>query len=55
MLAWLVKDLGIATHIPVFDKSKRDDGTFSRADFQWQEDNNVYDARRERRLSHRAA
>ena len=42
MLAWLVKDRGIAPHIPVFDKSKRDDGTFSRADFQWQEDNNVY-------------
>ncbi len=39
MLAWLVKDRGIAPHIPVFDKSKRDDGTFSRADFQWQEDN----------------
>ncbi len=42
MLAWLVKDRGIAPHIPVFDKSARDDGTFSRADFQWHADRNVY-------------
>ncbi len=26
----------------MFDKSRRDDGTFSRADFQWHEDRNVY-------------
>lgn len=30
-LAWLVKDKKIAPHIPVFDKSNRTDGTFSRA------------------------
>jgi hypothetical protein len=35
MLAWLVKERGIAPHIPVFDKSKREDGTLSRADFTW--------------------
>ena len=29
MLNWLVEEKGIAPHIPVFDKSKRDDGTFS--------------------------
>lgn len=34
MLNWLVEEKGIAPHIPVFDKSKRDDGTFSRNDFQ---------------------
>src|SRR6476660_1045610 len=34
MLNWLVEEKGIAPHIPVFDKSKRDDGTFSRSDFQ---------------------
>lgn len=31
-LAWLVKEKEIAPHIPVFDKSNRTDGTFSRAD-----------------------
>jgi hypothetical protein len=35
MLNWLVEDKGIAPHIPVFDKSKRDDGTFSRSDFRY--------------------
>ena len=33
-LAWLVKERKIAPHIPVFDKSQRTDGTFSRADFR---------------------
>jgi len=33
MLAWLVHDQGIEPHIPVFDKSDRDDGTFKRAEF----------------------
>jgi len=32
-LAWLVKQKKITPHIPVFDKSARTDGTFSRADF----------------------
>jgi hypothetical protein len=31
MLNWLVEEKGIAPHIPVFDKLKRDDGTFSRS------------------------
>ena len=31
-LGWLVKQ-DIAPHIPVWDKSTREDGTFSRADF----------------------
>lgn len=31
-LAWLVKERESAPHIPVFDKSNRTDGTFSRAD-----------------------
>ncbi|MCA1409490.1 transposase, partial [Ensifer sp. BRP08] len=34
-LVWLVKEKEIAPHIPVFDKSNRTDGTFSRADFNW--------------------
>ena len=32
-LAWLVHERDIEPHIPVFDKSSRTDGTFSRADF----------------------
>ncbi len=38
MLAWLVNDRGIAPHIPVFDKSARQDGTFSRSDFKFDPD-----------------
>jgi transposase len=34
-LGWLVKDKKITPHIPVRDKSDRDDGIFSRADFVW--------------------
>jgi len=33
-LAWLVHERGIEPHIPVFDKSERRDGTFSRSDFR---------------------
>jgi transposase len=42
MLAWLVKERGIAPHIPVFDKSKREDGTLSRADFTWDSERGLY-------------
>lgn len=35
MLGWLVEDRRIAPHIPVWDKSKRTDGTFSRDDFDY--------------------
>ena len=41
-LNWLVKDKNIAPHIPVIDKSKRDDGTFSREDFTFDKERNVY-------------
>ena len=34
MLAWLVHEQGIEPHVPVFDKSARKDGTFSRDEFQ---------------------
>lgn len=34
-LAWLVHERGIEPHIPVFDKSQRRDGTFSRSDFAY--------------------
>jgi transposase len=42
MLNWLVEEKGIAPHIPVFDKSKRDDGTFSRSDFRYDATDDVY-------------
>ncbi len=35
MLNWLVEEKRIAPHIPVIDKSKREDGTFSRSDFRY--------------------
>ena len=38
---WLV-DRKIAPHIPVFDKSGRSDGTWPRADFEWDAENNQY-------------
>ena len=41
-LDWLVKEQGIAPHVPVIDKSKRDDGTFSREDFTFDKERNVY-------------
>jgi transposase len=34
-LGWLVKNKKITPHIPVRDKSDRDDDTFSRSDFHW--------------------
>ena len=41
MLKWLM-DRGITPHIPVWDKSRRDDGTFSRADFSYDAQTDLY-------------
>lgn len=41
-LNWMVNDKKIAPHIPVIDKSHREDGTLSRADFSFDKDRNVY-------------
>src|SRR5213078_335714 len=41
-LNWIVNEKKIAPHIPVIDKSEREDGTFSRADFTFDKDRNVY-------------
>jgi len=41
-LNWLVKDKKIAPHIPVIDKSKREDATFSREDFTFDKERDVY-------------
>ncbi len=54
MLGWLV-ERGIAPHIPVMDKADRTDGTWSRADFEWDADNNQYTCPEGERLSNSAA
>ena len=41
LLGWPV-DREIAPRIPVFDKSGRNDGTWSRADFEWDAKNDRY-------------
>jgi transposase len=41
-LNWLVNEKRIAPHIPVIDKSKREDGSLSRDDFTFDKDRNVY-------------
>jgi hypothetical protein len=41
-LDWLVNEKKIAPHIPVIDKSRRDDGSLSRDDFAFDKDRNVY-------------
>jgi transposase len=41
-LAWLVHQRGIEPHIPVFDKSQRSDGTFSRDDFAYDYASDTY-------------
>lgn len=41
-LAWLVKQKQITPHIPVFDKSNRTDGTFSRAEFVFDPEGDRY-------------
>jgi transposase len=42
MLGWLVHERGIEPHIPVFDKSQRSDGTFSRSDFAYDRRRDLY-------------
>jgi hypothetical protein len=42
MLGWLVHERGIEPHIPVFDKSNREDGIFSRDDFSYDHQGDVY-------------
>jgi transposase len=41
LLGWLV-EAGITPHIPVWEKGVRDDGTFSRRDFTFDRQRNVY-------------
>jgi transposase len=42
MLGWLVEEKQIAPHIPVWDRTQRDDATLSSGDFEWDEQANEY-------------
>jgi hypothetical protein len=42
MLGWLVHEHGIEPHVTVFDKSARQDGTFSRDDFTYDHARDLY-------------
>jgi transposase len=42
MLGWLVHQHGIEPHVTVFDKSARNDGTFSREDFTYDPEHDIY-------------
>src|ERR1700716_148011 len=52
MLNWLVHDRGIEPHIPVFDKSQRPDGTFSREDFAYDHVSDTYPCPAGKELRH---
>ena len=41
-LDWIVNPKQIEPHIPAWDLSKREDGTFSREDFTFDKSRNVY-------------
>jgi transposase len=41
-LGWLVNDKRITPHIPVWDRSEREDGIFSRSDFKWHKRRGLY-------------
>jgi transposase len=42
MLGWMVNEKSIEPHVPVWDKAERKDGTFSRSDFSYDEENDRY-------------
>ena len=42
MLGWLVDERGIEPHVKVLDKSERADGTFSRSDFAFDAERDLY-------------
>ncbi len=52
MLGWLVYEHGIEPHIPVFDKSGRRDGTFTRSDFSYDHSQDVYHCPGGKQLHH---
>ncbi len=56
MVGWLVDERGIEPHVKLIDKSERTDGTFSRSDFAFDPETNLYlcPAGKELRKYHRA-
>lgn len=42
ILGWMVDDKGIEPHVPVWDKTARQDDSLSVGDFTWHEDRNEY-------------
>lgn len=42
MLGWMVEEKGIEPHVPVWDRSERQDDTFPSSDFRWDEEANEY-------------
>src|SRR5271170_128716 len=42
MVGWLVDERGIEPHVNLVDKTERTDGTFSRSDFAFDQDRNLY-------------
>ena len=53
MLDWLVTQKGIDPHIPAWDKTQRNDGTFSIAEFTWEKAKNRYKCPANKFLQHR--
>lgn len=50
-LEWLVNKKGIEPHVPILEQSNRTDGTFSRSDFTFDKQNDVYICPTGKRLS----
>ena len=42
MLAWMVEDKGIEPHVPVWDRTQRNDETLSSSEFQWNDQADEY-------------
>ena len=51
-VAWLVHEKGIEPHIPVFEKSAREDGIFSRSDFTFDHRQDAYVCPGSKELTH---
>ena len=56
MVGWLVDERGIEPHVKLIDKAERTDGTFSRSDFTFDPESNLYvcPSGKELRKYHRA-
>jgi len=55
MLAWMVEDKGIEPHVPVWDRTQRNDETLSSREFQWNEQADEYRCPQGHALAQRVA